>query len=86
MIAYLILRNRKAMFRYDWERTYSRDELLDGIPTSGGLTSLAPDQVAEVLAAVGAVVDELGGIVTLPHATWGLTAIRTDAPPPPTGE
>ncbi|GAA3522980.1 class I SAM-dependent methyltransferase [Amycolatopsis ultiminotia] len=75
-----------VLFRYDRERTYSRDELLDGIPTSGGLTSLASDQVAEVLAAVGAAVDELGGIVTMPYATWGLIAIRTDVPPPPTEE
>jgi SAM-dependent methyltransferase len=75
-----------VLWRYDGEGTYSRDELLDRMPTSGGLTSLAADQLAEVLAAVGAAVDELGGSVTLPYATWGLTAIRTDVPPPPTEE
>lgn len=69
-----------VLWRYDWERTYSRDELLDLIPTSGGLTTLPPDQVAEVLAAVGAAIDELADNVTLSYATWGLTAIRTEGP------
>jgi len=66
-----------VLWRHDWERTYSRDELLDLVPTSGGLTTLPPDRLAEVLAAIGAAVDEMGGTVTLPYATWGLTAVRT---------
>jgi hypothetical protein len=33
------------------------------------------------MAALGAAVDELGGTVTVPYATWGLTATRTDSPP-----
>lgn len=68
------------LWRYDWERSYTRDELLDMVPTSGGLTSLPPEQVAEVLAAVSAAIDELGGTVTVPFATWGLTAIRSATP------
>ena len=71
------------LWRYDWERSYTRDELLDLVPTSGVLTSLSPDRVAEVLAAVGAAVDELGGVATLPYTTWGLTATRTDTQPDP---
>ncbi|MFD5828580.1 class I SAM-dependent methyltransferase [Lentzea sp. NPDC060358] len=67
------------VWRHDWERAYTRAELLDLVPTSGGLTVLPPDALAEVLAAVGAAVDELGGSVTVPYATWGLTAIRTGA-------
>jgi SAM-dependent methyltransferase len=65
------------LWRYDWERRYTRDELLELVPTSGGLTSLPPDQVADVLAALGAAVDEAGGTRTLRYATWGLTATRT---------
>jgi hypothetical protein len=38
--------------------------------------------LAQVLTALGAAVDELGGTLTLPFATWGLTATRSDAPPP----
>ncbi|WP_422771561.1 methyltransferase domain-containing protein [Plantactinospora sp. WMMC1484] len=69
------------LWRYDWKRSYTRDEFLALVPTSGGLTSMPPDRVAEVLAAVGAAVDQLGGGVTLPYATWGLTAVRTDFQP-----
>lgn len=69
------------LWRHDWERSYTRAELLDMVPTSGGLSALPSEQVAEVLTAVGAAVDEVGGTVTLPYATWGLTAIRTDAAP-----
>ena len=48
------------------------------LPTSGGISGLPPEQVARLTAAVGAAIDALGGAVTLPYATWGLTAIRTD--------
>ena len=64
------------IWRYDWSRDYTREELLDLVPTSGGMTVLAAEQVAEVLAEVGAAVDELGGVVTMPYTTWGLTAVR----------
>jgi len=65
------------LWRYDWERSYTRDELLELLPTSGGLTSLPPDRSAEVLAAVGAAVDQLGDTTRLRYATWGLTATAT---------
>ena len=65
------------VWRYDWERSYTRDELLDLVPTSGGLTSLPPERAAEVLAAVA---DAIDGTVTLPYATWGLTARRAAVP------
>ncbi|KXK59089.1 methyltransferase type 11 [Micromonospora rosaria] len=66
------------LWRYDWEHSCSRDELLDLLATSGGLSSLPPDQVTELLAAVGAALGEIGDTITLPYATWGLTAHRTD--------
>jgi SAM-dependent methyltransferase len=64
------------IWRYTWKRPYSREALLELVPTSGGLTSLPPDLVAQVVAAVAAAVDDLGGAVTLSYATWGLTAVR----------
>ncbi|HEY2696042.1 MAG TPA: class I SAM-dependent methyltransferase [Pseudonocardiaceae bacterium] len=64
------------IWRHDWERDYTRDELLDLVPTSGGMTTLPAEQVTEVLAEVGAAVDEVGGVVTMPYTTWGLTAVR----------
>jgi SAM-dependent methyltransferase len=59
--------------RYDWQRTYTRKELLELIPTSGGLASMPPDKLAEILSTVAAAVD---GDVTLTYATWCLTAVR----------
>jgi SAM-dependent methyltransferase len=73
------------LWRYDWERSYTRDELVELVSTSGGLTSLPPDRVAEVLTAVSAAADRLGDTVMLPYATWGLTAIRTGALPEAVG-
>ncbi len=66
------------LWRHDWERSYTRDELLDLLATSGGLTSLAPDAAEQVLASVAAAADELGAPLTVPFTTWGLTAIRAD--------
>jgi SAM-dependent methyltransferase len=63
------------VWRYDWACDYTRDELLDRLPTSGGMTTLSAEQVDEVLDAVGTAVDELGGVVRLPYTTWGLTAV-----------
>jgi SAM-dependent methyltransferase len=64
-------------WRYDWEQPYTRVELLDLMPTQGGLTWLAPDQVAAVLASTGAAVDALGGSVTMSYTTVAVTAART---------
>lgn len=69
-----------SVWRYDWEHPYTRDELLDLVRTSGGLTSLPPDRVVDVLTALGAAIDALGDTLTLPYATWGLTATRADGP------
>lgn len=72
------------LWRDDWERTYARDELLELVRTSGGLTSLDPGQADRVLATVAGAAAELGDTVTLPYATWGLTAVRRlTAPGPP---
>ena len=67
-------------WRYDWERPYTRDEWLDQLPTTGPMTGLPPDRVAEVLDAVGAVIDARGGTFTLPYATLAVAATRTATP------
>jgi len=61
---------------FEWERTYARDEWLDQLPTSGTLTQLPPDKLAEILDAVGAAIDTLGGTITVPYATVVVTAAR----------
>lgn len=64
-------------WRFDREQSYTRDEWLDHLPTTGALTRLAPEQLAEMLDAVGAAVDELGGAFTLPSVTLAVTAARS---------
>ncbi|NUS59146.1 MAG: class I SAM-dependent methyltransferase [Streptomycetaceae bacterium] len=63
-------------WRFDWEQTYTRDQWLNLLPTTGGLTGLAPAVLAEILAAVGSAVDSLGGRFTLEHTTLATTALR----------
>ncbi|WP_155368578.1 class I SAM-dependent methyltransferase [Catellatospora vulcania] len=63
-------------WRFDGERTYTREEWLDQLATSGALTRLPADRLAEVLAAVGDAVDAMGGTVTVPHSTVAVTAAR----------
>jgi SAM-dependent methyltransferase len=66
-------------WRFDWERTYTRDEWLDFLPTTGRLTQLPADKVEQVLAAVGAAVDAIGGSFTMSYTTLAVTATRSIA-------
>jgi SAM-dependent methyltransferase len=66
-------------WRFDWERAYTREQWLDLLPTTGGLTRLRPEQVAEILAAVGDAIDALGGRFTMRSATLAATAVRAGA-------
>ncbi|GAA2705438.1 class I SAM-dependent methyltransferase [Actinoplanes palleronii] len=59
----------------DWERTYTRDEYLDQMPTSGALTRLPAEQLAELIGAVGAVIDELGGSFVMAYTSVAVTAV-----------
>ena len=63
-------------WRFDWERSYSRDQWLELLPTTGGVTRLRPDQLAEVLDAVGGAIDALGGSFTMSYTTLAATAVR----------
>jgi SAM-dependent methyltransferase len=66
-------------WRFDWERTYTRDEWLDQLPTLGALTQLPPGKLAEVRESVGAAIDAMGGRFTMPYTTVAVTAARTSA-------
>jgi SAM-dependent methyltransferase len=61
-------------WRFDWERFYTRDEWLELLPTTGGLTRLSTDKLAEVLDEVGAAIDALGGGFTMSYATLAVVA------------
>jgi SAM-dependent methyltransferase len=64
-------------WRFDFQRSYTRDEWLDQLPTSGALTILPPDRLAAVLSGVGDAIDAIGGSFTLPYSAVAVTAVRT---------
>jgi SAM-dependent methyltransferase len=64
-------------WRYDWERSYTREEWLDQLATSGALTRLPPDKLAEVLEAVGVTLDAMASSITVRLTTVAITAART---------
>ncbi|HEY2075156.1 MAG TPA: class I SAM-dependent methyltransferase [Streptosporangiaceae bacterium] len=68
-------------WQFDWERTYTRDEWLDQLPTLGSLTQLSSEKVTYVLAEVGAAIDAIGGSFTMSYATVAVTAARADPRP-----
>jgi SAM-dependent methyltransferase len=63
-------------WHFDWEQTYTRDQWLDLLPTTGGLTRLEPEVLQPILAAVGSAIDELGGSFTMPYTTLATMAVR----------
>jgi SAM-dependent methyltransferase len=69
-------------WQYDWERSYTRDEWLDQLATSGALTQLPPDKLAEMLAAVGTALDPVADGFTVRLVTVAVTAARTDGAAP----
>ncbi|MFJ1767571.1 class I SAM-dependent methyltransferase [Amycolatopsis sp. NPDC088138] len=63
-------------WRFDWEHTFTRDAWLDLLPTTGGLTRLPADKLAELLADVGAAIDRIGGEFTMQYTTLAAVAAR----------
>ncbi|QQQ78306.1 class I SAM-dependent methyltransferase [Saccharothrix sp. 6-C] len=62
---------------FDWTRTYTRDEWLDQLPTSGAAALLRPEELAEAQAGVGAVIDAAGGSFTMAYTAVVITATRS---------
>ena len=67
-------------WRFDWERSYTRDEWLDQLPTLGALTQAPPDKLEQILVRVGAAIDAQGGSFTAHYTTVVGTATRTETP------
>ncbi|EGJ78890.1 putative methyltransferase [Streptomyces sp. Tu6071] len=65
-------------WRFAWERTYSRAEWLDQLPTFGGLTQLPADKMEEVLDSAGTAIDKLGGHATMPYTSVVITSTRSN--------
>jgi hypothetical protein len=54
-------------WEFGWERTYTRDEWLETVPTFGGHSQLPPEKLNEVLSVTGRLVDDAAA--TSPSAT-----------------
>jgi hypothetical protein len=50
--------------------------VLERLPTSGGYTRLAPDQMERMLTRTGAAIDAMGGHFTMQYAAMVCTAVR----------
>ena len=61
-------------WQFDWERSYTRDEWLDQLPTSGGHNQLPPGALDELLEGIGAAINEAGGSFTMKYASIVVTA------------
>ena len=68
-------------WRFEWDRGYTRDEYLDAVPTSGFTNQLPPVTLRELVAGIGAAIDEVGGGFTMGYTTVAVTAARTVTPP-----
>lgn len=65
-----------AYWRFDWERTITREEWLDGVPTFGGWGRIPAGLQQEILQAMGQAVDDAGGEVQMGYATVAVAAVR----------
>ena len=68
-----------GQWRFDWERSYTRDQWLALLPTTGALTRLRPGQLAPILDEVGTAIDALGGAFTMPYTTLATIAACVSA-------
>jgi len=67
-------------WRFEWDQTYMRDQWLDLLPTTGGLTRLPPDALREIVTAVSAAIDSADGSFTMHYVTLAATAHRSAHP------
>jgi hypothetical protein len=61
---------------FPWERSYSTAEWIDQIQTHSDHRGLPPEQLAALLAAVGAEIDRLGGHFVMSYETALVTGIQ----------
>jgi SAM-dependent methyltransferase len=64
-------------WRFDSDRSYSRQEWLEQVPTFGGHSTLPPSAQAELLAGIGGVIDAAGGGFTMAFTAVAVTATVT---------
>jgi SAM-dependent methyltransferase len=64
-------------WRFEWERSYTRDEWLDQVPTFGGHSLLTVDQLRPLLAGIGTAIDAAGGRFAMRYTTLAVAAVRS---------
>lgn len=65
--------------RFSWSRPYTTEQWLDQLPTHSDHATMEPKQLEELLAAVAAVIDRLGGSFVMGYST--LLLVSTHNPP-----
>jgi SAM-dependent methyltransferase len=65
-------------WQFDWERSYTRDEWVDQVPTSGGHNLFPQAKLDELLRGIAAAIDAAGGSFTMQYATVVVTAALRD--------
>lgn len=63
-------------WRYEWERSYARDEWLDQLTTHGDHSEFPAAKLDEVLEGVGAAIDARGGAFAMGYSAVAVTATR----------
>jgi SAM-dependent methyltransferase len=63
-------------WRFEWERSYPRDEWLEQVATGGDASQFAPATLDALLDGIGAAIDVWGGRFTMGYAAVVLTATR----------
>lgn len=61
-------------WRFEWRRTYTRDEWLDQLPTTGDVAQLEPARLNLLLEGIGTAIDALGGSFTMGYTALVITA------------
>jgi SAM-dependent methyltransferase len=62
-------------WRYDWARTYTREEWLEAVRTGGDVARMTPPQLEALLAGLGEV---LAPSFTMPYAAVAISAITRE--------
>jgi SAM-dependent methyltransferase len=63
-------------WRFAWQRSYTRDEWIDQLPTAGGHSRLPADTLRALVEGTAAAIDAWGGSFVMDYTTMVITAVR----------
>lgn len=66
--------------RFDWQRSYTRDQWLDQVPTFGGHGALPGNRLDQLLTGIGSAIDQVGGSFDMRYASLAIKAARRMSP------